>query len=46
MIPFDLSFGRQMLSNHFEKFVGVGVDFEGKGLIGGLFGFLVSMFVS
>ena len=46
MIPLDLSFGRKMLSNHFEKFVGVGVNFEGIVMLGGLFGFLIGMFIS
>ena len=46
VIPFNLSFGCQVLSDHFEKFVGVGVDFEGIRLVGGFFGLLVGMFVA
>ena len=46
MIPFNLAFGNQVFSDHFEEFVGVGIDFERIGLVSGFFGFLVSMFVS
>ena len=40
MIPFNLAFGDQVFSNHFEEFVGVGIDFERIGLVSG---FLASL---